>query len=47
MEMIEVTKLPDLQLLHIDVVVEMFMDSQGAGDLLVKLQEIAIKWEPK
>ena len=47
MEIIEVTQLPNLQRLHIDVDVEMFMDSQRAGDLLLRLQEMAIQWKPK
>ena len=46
-EMIEVTQLPNSQRLHIDVSVEMFMDSQRAGDLLLRLQEMAIQWKPK
>ena len=47
MEMIEVTQLPDSQTLLIDVDVEMFMDSQRAGELLAKLQASAIQWKPK
>ena len=47
MEIIEVTQLPNSQTLHIDVDVEMFMDYQGAGDLLLRLQEMAIQWKPK
>ena len=47
MEIIEVTQLPNSQTLHIDVDVEMFMGSRGAGDLLLRLQEMAIQWKPK
>ena len=46
MEVITVSELPD-SVLHIDVNVELFMSSQGAGNLFVRLTEIAIKWQPK
>ena len=46
MEVITVSELPD-SVLHIDVNIELFMSSQGAGDLFVRLTEIVIKWQPK
>ena len=47
MEMIAVSELPDLEVLHIDVDIELFMNTEAAGDLLVRLTETAMKWQPK
>ena len=47
MEKITVSELPDLQELHIDVDIELFMNSERAGDLFVRLTEIAMKWQSK
>ena len=47
MERITVSELPDLRELHIDVDIELFMNSERAGDLFVRLTEIAMKWQSK
>ena len=49
MEMIAIREHPDPppSTLHIDVDIELFMNTLGAGDLLLKLTEIAIAWQPK